>query len=99
MANTLPPAIENHQVIPFQKPRKRQVAPSEASSQKSRLIRKKEVKERIGIKADSSLYKMIADKKFPAPIHINGGRSSFWLESSIDDFINSLLPDAENEAA
>lgn len=34
----------------------------------------------------SQIYNMIAEGRFPTPVHL-GGRASFWVESEIDEWI------------
>jgi prophage regulatory protein len=60
-----------------------------------RLLRLPDVLSRIGIKR-STLYRWIAEKKFPAPLRI-GDRASAWLESDVATWINRRV--AERDAA
>ena len=55
-----------------------------------RLVRKIEVKHRSGFTSDSGLYDAIARGAFPKPIKI-GVRASAWLESEIEDWIDSKI--------
>jgi prophage regulatory protein len=48
-----------------------------------------EVIKRVGIKR-SSLYALINEGKFPAPIKL-GARSSGWISSEVDEFIESRI--------
>lgn len=59
-----------------------------------RFLRKKEVLERTGL-SNSALYRKIAAGEIAAPISL-GGRSVAWLESSIEDFIQSRIDAAQN---
>lgn len=52
---------------------------------KSRLIRLREVEDRVG-KKRSSIYQAIKEGTFPAPYPI-GLRAVAWLESDIDNWI------------
>jgi prophage regulatory protein len=50
-----------------------------------RILRLPDVKSRLGLCADS-VYKLIRQGLFPAPIRITA-RASGWLESDVDAFI------------
>lgn len=71
--------------------------PAPTTKNQSRLIRLPEVKDRVGL-SRSTIYARIKTNDFPPPVRL-GEKSVAWLESSIDDFINSLLPAAGKEAA
>jgi len=64
-----------------------------------RLIRKDEVRLRFGNPPASSFYRMIEDGIIPPAIHINGGRTSFWIESEIDKALAGILAEAGREVA
>lgn len=59
-----------------------------------RLIRKNELRDRLGGIPNSTLYRMIGDKLLPPAIHLAGGRSSYWLESEVDGAIERLVEQA-----
>lgn len=70
----------------------------QAAAPKPRFIRKAEVSHRTGFK-NSTLYKMIAEGKFPAPIHPHGSRSAFWSEAAVDKWLSDRLAEAGQEVA
>ena len=51
-----------------------------------RVIRMDELSKRLGL-AKSTLYKMLAEKKFPRGFRINGGKATGWLSSTIDQWL------------
>jgi prophage regulatory protein len=53
-----------------------------------RLLRRPGVQDETGLKR-SPLYELIRRNQFPAPIKI--GRSSFWVESDIDAWIEQRI--------
>lgn len=56
-----------------------------------RILRKKEVLQRIGI-SNASLYRLIAKGEFPRQRYLSsGGRAVGWLESEIDEWVNSRV--------
>ena len=73
-------------ILPFQQP----ASEADPPARPIRLIREAEVRNRLGGLAGSTFRKMIRDGRIPAPLHFEGGRASFWLESEIDDTIESL---------
>lgn len=50
-----------------------------------RAIRIKEVAAKVGL-GQSTLYRMIADGRFPKPFELVPGRTA-WIESDIDDWL------------
>lgn len=38
-----------------------------------------------------SIYRMIKNKGFPAPLHINGSSRSVWIRSQVIDWMQSNL--------
>jgi prophage regulatory protein len=56
-----------------------------------RLLRRPGVQDKVGYKR-SALYKLIKRDQFPAPIKI--GRSSFWVESEVDRWIEQRIEQA-----
>ncbi|HCC53419.1 MAG TPA: hypothetical protein DEQ20_00605 [Desulfobulbaceae bacterium] len=69
-----------------------------AAVQKPRFIRKTEVCHRTGF-GNSVLYKMIQERKFPAPIHPHGTRSAFWEEAAVDRWLSDRLAEAGQQVA
>lgn len=53
-----------------------------------RLIRLAEVLHKVGL-CKTTVYMLIAARKFPAPIKI--GRTSVWPEIEIDEWISTVL--------
>jgi len=60
-----------------------------------RLIRLPEVLRKTGY-ARSSLYRMIKNDEFPAPIKI-GERASAWVESEIDAWIERRISSSRDK--
>lgn len=60
------------------------------------LIKIEAVLKRIPV-SRSQIYSLIAEGKFPAPVHL-GGRASFWVESEIDAWIQGHI-DAERRTS
>jgi prophage regulatory protein len=58
------------------------------------LLRLPQVQEIVPY-SSSTIYQLIAEGKFPAPVKL-GPRASAWLESEIHDWINCRI--AEREA-
>lgn len=54
-----------------------------------KLIRLPDVKAKTSL-GKTSIYKLIQEKKFPAPVKQGGG--SFWFEHDIDAYLLSLRP-------
>lgn len=53
------------------------------------IIRLPRIKERTGL-SRSTLYSLIKEGKFPAPIQL-GARAVGWLESDVSEFIESRV--------
>ena len=45
----------------------------------------KQVKERVGL-GRTSIYKLVAEGKFPKPVHILG-RNVAWVDSEVDEWM------------
>jgi len=61
----------------------------EAKSKNNRVLRMRELVEKIGLKP-STVYELAAKGKFPKPFKIvEGGRAAGWLESEIDYWLTS----------
>ena len=58
---------------------------SKTHQPKLSVLRRRQVEERTGL-ARSSLYALIADGQFPAPIRLSANTVG-WLEHEIDDWI------------
>lgn len=62
-------------------------APPETSSGSSRIVRRAEVRERLGV-GSSTLSAMVAAGKFPKPFPIfSGGRAVGWREDQIEAWL------------
>lgn len=59
---------------------------SKAQSTRVQIIRMGELSKRLGL-AKSTLYKMIAEGKFPKGFSINGGKAKGWLSTTIDQWL------------
>lgn len=63
-------------------------------AKRPRLIRRSEVRERIGL-STSTLYEMIAAGDFPSPIPI-GRQAVAWIESEVDAWIEQKIKQRDN---
>lgn len=63
-----------------------EVMSSKAQSTQVQIIRMGELSKRLGL-AKSTLYKMIAEGKFPKGFRINGGKATGWLSTTIDQWL------------
>jgi prophage regulatory protein len=59
------------------------------SSMSPKIIRRKEVEQRIGL-ACSTIYAMMAAQKFPRPVRI-GRRAVGWLEEDIQNWLSDKI--------
>lgn len=59
-----------------------------------RLLRWKDVQPRVGI-CRSQAHAMIQEGNFPAPVKL-GSRASAWVESEINDWIESRISASRN---
>lgn len=50
-----------------------------------RLIRLKEVQHRVGL-GRSTIYRWMADERFPKPVHL-GGHAVAWVLEDVEDWI------------
>lgn len=57
-----------------------------SQSTQPKVMRMGQLSERLGL-AKSTLYKMIAEKKFPKGFSINGGKAKGWLSTTIDQWL------------
>jgi len=53
------------------------------------ILRRKQVESRTGL-CRSSLYRMMAEGRFPRQISLGGARAVGWIESEIDRWLESL---------
>jgi prophage regulatory protein len=65
--------------------------------QTDRILRFPEVKARVGL-CRSHIHNLVSEGKFPAPIKL-GARASGWLESEIDQFIQSRIKESRKGLA
>lgn len=65
--------------------------------QNQSLIRMPEVLRRIGY-GKAWIYKLISQERFPKPVKI-GSRSIAFVESEIDEWINSRIEESRKEVA
>jgi len=61
------------------------ITPPKENPAKQRLIRLREVRLRVG-QGTSTVYRYLAEGKFPRPVEIGGGRVA-WLETDVDAWI------------
>ncbi len=61
-----------------------------------RLLRWKDVQPRVGI-CRSQAHAMIQEGTFPAPVKL-GARASAWVESEINDWIDSRISASRQKA-
>lgn len=57
------------------------------------ILRRKEVESRTGL-SRSTIYSRIAAGLFPSPIDLGGGRAVGWLESEIDQWVQSRIKES-----
>ena len=53
------------------------------------ILRLPQVKIKVGL-SRSSIYSAVADKRFPKPVRL-GARAVGWLESEIDEWVNTQV--------
>ncbi len=70
----------------------------ELPQKSNRLLRHAEVQNLTGI-GKTRRSEMMRDGKFPQPIQICGGRTNYWLESEIDQFIATQVAQHRAEQA
>ena len=58
-----------------------------------KILKLKEVEHKIGLKK-TSIYHMVDQKTFPAPIKL-GPRSTGWVESELDDWVNEKIKERD----
>jgi prophage regulatory protein len=64
---------------------------------KHSLIRRPDVEARTGLRR-SSLYDLVAAKRFPAPIRIAGTRTVAWVEAEVDQWVKDQIEAARGSA-
>lgn len=70
-------------------------SPTQAPA-RPRLIRRKEVLSRIGL-GQTSLYQLIRDGKFPAPIPVSV-QAVAWLEAEVDAWIQQRIEERDRSS-
>ena len=59
--------------------------------QSVKIMRMRDLPEKVNLKP-STIYSLIAQKKFPAPFKfVPGGRAAGWFEKTIDDWLLERL--------
>ena len=54
-----------------------------------RIIRMRDLIEKVGY-AESTIYALVKDGKFPAPFKLTpGGRANGWFEHTIDEYLQT----------
>lgn len=66
------------------------------AANEARILRIKQTKERTGL-SRSTLYNLIKEGKFPAPIPL-GARAVGWLSSDVDAWIESRVKASRADA-
>lgn len=61
------------------------------------ILRRKQVESRTGL-SRSTIYARIAAGLFPSPIDLGGGRAVGWLESEIDQWVQSRITESRKDA-
>ena len=61
----------------------------------ARVIKIKEVSERTQV-SRSQVYSLIAEGKFPKPIKLGGGRSSGWILSEVDQWVDDRITERDS---
>jgi prophage regulatory protein len=54
------------------------------------ILRRKQVESRTGL-SRSTIYARISEGLFPRPINLGGGRAVGWLESEINEWVQSRI--------
>lgn len=67
------------------------------NNQATRLIRLPEVLERTGY-GKARIYRLISEGRFPAPVKI-GVRAVAFVESEVDEWIQSVIETSRNNVA
>lgn len=60
------------------------------------ILRRKQVETRTGL-SRSTIYARIAAGLFPSPIDLGGGRAVGWLESEIDQWVQSRINESRKD--
>lgn len=66
------------------------------NSVQSALLGIATVKKKAGFQSNTSIYNLIERQGFPKPIHI--GRTSRWIESEVDAWINEQIKLSRGES-
>lgn len=67
-----------------------------ATAAPPRLLRLKEVQERVGM-SKTTIYDRIKANTFPAPVHL--GTMAAWVESEVDAWIHDRISERDSKAA
>lgn len=62
----------------------------------ARLIRIKEVMQQTGL-ARATLYRRIKEGTFPKPVKLGSARSSGWIQSEVDEWIDRQISESRNQ--
>jgi prophage regulatory protein len=65
-------------------------------SETHRILRRPEVERRLGL-ARSTIYELVAQRRFPAPVRL-GSRAVGWLADEVDQWLEARVA-ARDEAA
>lgn len=63
---------------------------AEQTKKPLRFLRLKEVIKRTGL-SRSSIYLMIANRRFPQQISLSGNRSVAWVEAEVDEWMQERI--------
>lgn len=69
----------------------------ETLKQPAQLIRRAEVERKTGL-ARSTIYELVKDGRFPAPIELTG-RTRCWVASDVDAWVQSRIDAARGGSA
>jgi prophage regulatory protein len=69
---------------------------TENNTSPPRLLRLKEVQDRVGI-SKTTIYDRVKAKSFPAPVHL--GTMAAWVESEVDAWILDRINDRDQGKA
>lgn len=60
------------------------------------ILRRKQVESRTGL-SRSTIYSRMAAGSFPTPIDLGGGGAVGWLESEIDQWVQSRITESRKD--
>lgn len=61
------------------------------------ILRRKQVEVRTGL-SRSTIYARIAEGTFPRPIDLGGGRAVGWIESEINEWLQTRIEQSRRSA-